>query len=83
MKKAKIPKTDSIRELAEFCDTHDSSDFEDQLEELDEPVFERGSAIKLHLPSRETRAVAKLARNEGVSPEELIRGWVRQKLNAS
>ena len=37
----KIPETDSIQELASFWDTHDLTDFEDQLEEVTEPVFER------------------------------------------
>jgi len=41
MKKPKMPETDSIRELAEFWDTHDLTDFEDELEEVTEPVFVR------------------------------------------
>lgn len=36
-----IPQTDSIQELANFWDTHDVTDFEDQLEEETEQVFER------------------------------------------
>ena len=35
----KIPQTDSILELAEFWDTHDLTNFEDQLEEVIEPIF--------------------------------------------
>jgi antitoxin YefM len=51
MKKAsKLPQTDSITELAKFWDTHDLADFEDQLQEVVEPVFERnatrGSKVK-------------------------------------
>jgi hypothetical protein len=34
-----IPETDSIQGLAKFWDTHDLADFEDQLEEVVEPVF--------------------------------------------
>ena len=44
MKKSKLPKTDSIQELAEFWDTHDLTDFEEELEEVAEPVFMRGTA---------------------------------------
>ena len=40
MNRKNIPKTDSIQELAHFWDTHDLTDFEDELEEVDEPVFE-------------------------------------------
>ena len=36
-----VPETDSIKELACFWDTHDLTSFEDQLEEVEEPVFKR------------------------------------------
>ena len=41
MRTSKIPQTDSIHELAQFWDTHDLTDFKDQLEEVTEPIFER------------------------------------------
>jgi hypothetical protein len=41
MTTSKLPKTDSIQELAQFWDTHDLTDFEDELEEVREPVFVR------------------------------------------
>jgi hypothetical protein len=51
MKKPKLPKTDSIQELAEFCDAHDLTDFEQELEEVGESVFGRGTAIKVRRES--------------------------------
>ena len=80
MKKSKLPKTDSIEKLAEFWDTHDLTDFEDELEEVAETVFVRGSAIRVHLESPEAEALEKMAQAKGVSREELIRAWVLQKL---
>jgi CopG antitoxin of type II toxin-antitoxin system len=80
IKKSRIPQTDSIQELAEFWDTHDSTDFEDELEEVTEPVFERRGPIKVHLGSDEAEAVEQIARAEGVSEEELVRAWVLQEL---
>jgi hypothetical protein len=41
MKAPKLPKTDSIEEIARFWGTHDLTDFEDQLEDVPEPVFDR------------------------------------------
>jgi hypothetical protein len=41
----KIPNIDSIEELAAFWDTHDLMDFEDELEEVEEPVFDRDSDV--------------------------------------
>jgi len=54
-----IPKTDSIQELAAFWDTHDATDFEDDLEEATEPVFERESAILPPLQQTEAKEVGK------------------------
>src|SRR4029077_14549000 len=80
MKKSKLPKIDSIEKLAEFWDTHDLTDFEDELEEIAEPVFVRGSAINVHLKSREAEAVQRIAQTKGVTAEDLIRAWVLQEL---
>lgn len=80
MKKPKPPKTDSIQELAKFWDTHDLTDFEDELEEVTEPVFMRGTSIKVPLKSGEVKAVEQLAQAKGLSREELVRAWVLQKL---
>ncbi|HEV2948791.1 MAG TPA: CopG family antitoxin, partial [Gemmataceae bacterium] len=75
------PKIDSVQELAEFWDTHDLTDFEDELEDVPGPVFVRGSALKVHLNSRESKTVRKMAEEKGVSPEGLIRAWVLQQLS--
>ena len=80
MKKPKLPKTDSIQELATFWDAHDLTDFEQELEEVGEPVFGRGSAIKVPLELVQVEAVERMAQAKGVSREELIRDWVLQKI---
>ena len=81
-KKAKIPRTDSIQQLARFWDTHDLTDFENELEEVTEPVFERQTVIPLNLESTEAEAVRRLAEAKGIADAELIRGWVREKIGA-
>ena len=40
----RILQTDSIQGLADFWDKNDLTDFDDELEEVDEPVFERPTA---------------------------------------
>lgn len=82
MKTQRLPQTDSIQELASFWDTHDLTDFEDELEEVTEPVFEPATVIPLSLESEEAEAVRKMAEAKGVADAELIRGWVREKLHA-
>ena len=80
MKKSKMPRTDSIQELAEFWDTHDLADYEADLVEVDKPVFVRRTAIKVPLEMKEAEAVEQMAQAQGVSREELVRTWVLQKL---
>lgn len=60
MKTEALPQTDSIQELAQFWDTHDVTDFDDELEEVTEPIFERRTVIVLDLESSEAEAVKKL-----------------------
>jgi predicted DNA binding CopG/RHH family protein len=83
MKTTKLPRTDSIEELARFWDTHDLTDFESELEEVTKPVFGKSDTISLHLPSHDAKAVRRLAEAKGVSQTELIRQWVLQKLARS
>jgi hypothetical protein len=81
IKKVKLPRIDSIQELAKFWDTHELTDFEDELAEVSDPVFVRGTPIKAHLPPREVEAIRKIAQSKGLSQEELIREWILQKLS--
>jgi hypothetical protein len=83
MKTQKLPQTDSIEELARFWDTHDLTDFEDQLEEVTEPVFQRKleTVMKIHLQPQEAETVKRMAESKGVDQEALIREWVLEKLH--
>ena len=82
MKTQRLPQTDSIQELAHFWDTHDLTDFEGELEEVTEPVFEPTTVIPLNLESDEAEAVRRIAEAKGIADAELIRGWVREKIHA-
>ncbi len=84
MNNQKIPKTDSIEELASFWDTHDLTDFEDQLEEVAELVFEyRAKTVSIPFLPQEIKTVKSIAKSQGTSYTELIRGWVLEKIHAS
>ncbi len=82
MKTRRLPQTDSIAELARFWDTHDLTDFENQLEEVTEPVFERRAVISLDLEMSEAEAVRKMAKAKGLADVELIQGWVRERIRS-
>jgi predicted DNA binding CopG/RHH family protein len=83
MSTRKIPQTDSIEELAQFWDTHDLTDFEDQLEEVPAPVFERQSMVHIPLPAKDVEAVKKLAKSQGLRYTDLLREWILEKVRAS
>ena len=84
MKGSSLPKTDSIEELARFWDTHDLTEFESELEEVEEPVFElkRGGTMVLRLEPEEVRAVQEIAETRGVEQSDLLREWVLEKLGS-
>ena len=83
MKTPKIPHTDSIEELARFWDTHDLTDFADELEEVHDSVFERRAEerVTIRLPAEEIEAVKLLAKTKGIKPAALLREWVLEKLH--
>jgi len=83
MNTPKIPQTDSIAELARFWDTHDLTDFADELEEVTEPIFERTAMVQIHLQPTEMEAVKALAHTRGLDSEEMIREWILEKLEHS
>ena len=80
MKRPQLPQTDSIEELARFWDTHDLTEFEDELEEVLEPVFERDTAVTIHLQPEEAVVVKRLAASRRVSDSDLIYPSLREKL---
>ncbi len=85
MKTQRIPDTDSIEELSRFWDTHDLTDFEDQLEEVGAPIFKRRkeATVAIALTAKEAQALRRLAQSEGIRETKLVRKWVREKLRES
>jgi CopG antitoxin of type II toxin-antitoxin system len=85
MKAQRIPDTDSIEELARFWDTHDLTDFDDQLEEVRTPIFARRkeATVAIALTRKEAATLKRLAEREGVKEAKLVRNWVREKLRTS
>jgi predicted DNA binding CopG/RHH family protein len=80
LQKTEIPQTDSIAELARFWDAHDLTDFADQLEEVQEPIFEQELSVTIRLQPEEAEAIKKAAEAKGIPNTDLIQLWVREKL---
>ena len=82
MSPSKIPQTDSIQELAQFWDTHDLTEFEDELEEVAEPIFARDASVTIRLSSQDAEVVKGIAKAKGINDAELIREWVVEKVHS-
>ena len=82
MKNEEIPQSDSIQEIAHFWDSHDLTDFENQLEEVRGAVFEHETVTKIHLKRDEVEAVKKLATFRGMSCSDLMRKWILERIHA-
>jgi hypothetical protein len=82
---SKIMRTDSIEELARFWDAHDLTEFEDEMEEVEEPVFDKEpqAIMRIRLLPEEVAALKRIAESKGVDQTDLIREWVSEKLRAS
>lgn len=82
MRRQKIPQTDSIQELARFWDSHDLTEFEDLLQEVRRPVFERpgGAVVRVRLNPEELALVKRIARAKGIGHVLLVRKWLRERL---
>lgn len=82
---SRIPQTDSISELAQFWDTHDLTDFEDELEEVKELVFDPQdqTVVQFRLPPEQATALHKAARSRGMHDADLARQWIEEKLRPS
>ena len=75
-----LPETDSISELAAFWETHDLADFEDELEEVSEPVFVRTKQLTVRLSPADAAALQVKARKQHTSEIDLISRWVHERL---
>lgn len=82
MKPSEIPQTDSIEQLAKFWDAQDITNFEDELEEVVEPVFEQKTetTVTIRLHTQEATLLKKIASAQGLEDSVLLREWIREKL---
>ena len=71
--------------MARFWDTHDLTEFEDELEEVKEMVFECEARrlLRLRLEPEEAEALHRLAQSRGMDDTALVKEWVAERLHAS
>ena len=81
-KKMKIPEFKTIEEMATFWDSHDITDFEDQLIEVKEPIFEKMESriISLMLGSDQYDKLKKIADQKKLNTISLVNEWVTKQI---
>lgn len=69
-------------QIAEFWETHDSTDYVDQMEEADVQIEvpEDYRVISLRLDAKDNESVKTIAREKGVPYTVLLRMWIKERL---
>jgi len=78
---AKLPEFKSEQELAEFLDTHDSTDYFDDTEEVDiRFVFTPPRAVPVRVEGELWIQLQRIAIARGSSVQDLVQQWVLERL---
>jgi hypothetical protein len=78
--KGSISKGKSYKEIGEFWDTHDLTEFWDQTKKASFEVDIESEATYYSLDRRLAEKVQAIAQERGVSADTLINLWVQEKL---
>jgi hypothetical protein len=80
--KMKIPEFKTIDEMARFWDSHDITEFEDQLIEVKEPIFEKmkNRIISFKLDSKQYEKLKKIADQKKLNTISLVSQWVTKQI---
>ena len=74
----------SNEQIAEFWETHNAADYEDELEEVEleveGPIMEQ---VTFRLDHDDVEAIKGIAKDVGVGHTTLVRMWVKEKLKTS
>lgn len=78
---SRIPEFTSREEEAEFWDTHDTTDFEDEFKPVQVRVAKNLSkGITIRLDPETLSKIRGLAHEKGIGPTTLIRMWILERL---
>jgi hypothetical protein len=78
--RSSISKAKSYKEIGDFWDAHDLSDFWDQTKKVQFEVDIKSEITYCLLDKRLAKQVQSIAQKRGVSADTLINLWVQEKL---
>ena len=70
---------ESLEQAAEFWDTHDSADYEDQMTDVECEIKVQGKLFLVALDDGLYRKVRAIARKKGVPAQTLVNRWIEEK----
>jgi hypothetical protein len=80
---SRVPVFGSIEEEAEFWDTHDSTEFEEEWEPVEveiSPTLRNRFFLRAEVDETTLRRVRELARSHGLEAGDLVRRWIEDGL---
>lgn len=84
--KSRIPTFRAVEEEAAFWDSHDLTEFADELEVVPDVRFVKArpkKSVTVRLEADTLAALAEQAREQGVAPATLARAWILERLHSS
>ncbi len=80
-RRSRIPRFKSRQEEAEFWDTHDTTEFEDEFEEVRIKVARPlAHVLAVRLDAQTIDRLAAIGRRKGIGPSTLVRMWLLERL---
>ncbi|RZB34821.1 MAG: hypothetical protein SRB1_00589 [Desulfobacteraceae bacterium Eth-SRB1] len=78
-----IPEFKTLEEMAKFWDNHDLTDFENEMEEVKEPIFKlvSGKVISVMLKPKEYNELKKIADQKKLNTATLVNRWVTKHIH--
>ncbi len=83
MRKSKIPKFKSYEEEAKFWDTHDTTEFLDELKEVRNIKFPkpRKRLVSMRLDDAMVKSLKAVATTKGIGYLTLMRMWIAERMS--
>lgn len=78
--KSSLSEAQSYKEIGEFWDNHDLTDYWDQTKAVEFEVEIESEAIYFPVETSLSAKLVSLAKQRGVSPETLLNLWIQEKV---
>ena len=78
--RSSISKAQTYKEIGEFWDTHDLSEYWDQTKPVEFEVEIQSETTYYPVERKLSEKISKIARKRGVSPETLLNLWLQEKV---